>query len=178
MKCCMMMMGLSAPTFLSSLGAFEILALAVVVPLSVALFLFQDKLVNRVIVFVLAISGIYGAVTWWSTADQPEKSARLAIEQLNGGDAQIKALRTFETAKDTANVGAVGAVLVAAGVCFGRYFRTGLAKLKSKLAVPIVLGLLVASGLTGCVRSYDRPEYVWGAGVHFPFVLCEMNVTW
>ncbi len=76
MKCCMMMMGLSAPTFLSSLGAFEILALAVVVPLSVALFLFQDKLVNRVIVFVLAISGIYGAETWWSTADQPEKSAR------------------------------------------------------------------------------------------------------
>src|SRR5258707_14342958 len=128
MKCCMMMMGLSAPTFLSSLGAFEILALAVVVPLSVALFLFQDKLVNRVIVFVLAVSGIYGAETWWSSADQPERSARLAIQQLNGVNADAQALGTFETAKDAANVGAMGAVLVAAGVCFGRYIRAGLQK--------------------------------------------------
>ena len=154
MKCCMMIMGLTAPTFLSSLSAFEVLALAVVVPLSVALFFFQDKLVNRVIVFVLAVSGIYGAQTWWLSADQPERSARLAIQQLNGANADIQTLRTFETAKDAANLGAAGAVLVAAGVCFGRYLRAGVQKLKSRLfqVASIVLALAAFPGLIGCIR--------------------------
>src|SRR6266478_7740088 len=111
MKWCMLMTGFTSPAFLSSLSAFEVLALAVVVPLSVALFFFEDKLVNRVIVFALAVSGIYGAELWWSSADQPEKSARLAIQQLNGANADIQTLRTFETPKAAANLGAAGAVL-------------------------------------------------------------------
>jgi len=106
----MMTMGLTAPAFFSSLSTFEVLALAIVVPLSVALFFFQDKLVHRLIVFALAVTGIYAADTWWSTADQPEKSARLAIQQLNGANPEIKALRTFETTRDAANVGGAGAV--------------------------------------------------------------------
>ena len=150
MKCCVMM-GLNAPAFLSSLSAFEVLALAIVVPLSVALFFFQDKLVNRVIVFALAVTGIYAAETWWASADQPEKSARLAIQQLNGANPEMRALRTFESAKDAANVGAAGAVLVAAGVCFGRYLRAGLLKVRSRLTevIPVVLALATLSGLTG-----------------------------
>src|SRR5260370_17183814 len=94
MKCCVMM-GLNAPAFLSSLSAFEVLALAVVVPLSVALFFFQDKLVNRVVVFALAGSGIYGAGLWWSKGDQPEKSTRLAVQHLQVGNSQIKPLLTL-----------------------------------------------------------------------------------
>jgi len=115
-----------------------------------------------VIVFALAVTGIYAAETWWSSADQPEQSARLAIQQLNGANPEMRALRTFETAKDAANLGAAGAVLVAAGVCFGRYLRAGLLKLRSRLTevIPVILVLVMLSGLTGCVRSYDRPEYV------------------
>ncbi len=154
MKWCMLMTGFTSPAFLSSLSAFEVLALAVVVPLSVALFFFQDKLVNRVIVFALAVSGIYGAELWWSKGDQPEKSTRLAIQQLKGGNAEIKALRTFESARDAANVGAAGAVLLAAGLCFGRYVKSGLERLRGRVmrATPLLIALAAFPALTGCIR--------------------------
>ena len=162
MKCCVLMTGISSPAFLSSLSAFEILALAVVVPLSVGLFLFQDKLVNRIIIFALAVSGIYAAQSWWSSADQPERSTRLAVEQLNGGNSEMRALRGYESAKDATHVGAAGAVLMAAGICFGRYVRAGVEKFRSRIAqvTALAAGLAVTLALTGCVRAYDRPEYV------------------
>src|SRR5215471_2237485 len=118
MNGCMLMTGLSSPVLLSSLGAFEILVLAMAVPVSVALFLFADKVLNRVIVFALAVSVIYGAERWWSSADQPGPQASQAVVQVNEAKSDMAPPLAFQQARDAANFGAAGAVLVAAGLRF------------------------------------------------------------
>jgi hypothetical protein len=134
MNNCMLIMGLASPVVLSSLGAFEVLVLAMAVPVSVALFLFADKIVNRVIVFAVAVSVIYGAERWWSSGDQPGTWPGQSTVQVSEAKGDMIASQDFQQARDAANVGAAGAVLVAAGLCFGRYVRSGLEKLRFQRA--------------------------------------------
>ena len=130
MTCCMLMTGVSSPALLSSLGAFEILVLAMAVPVSVALFFFADKFVNRIVVFALAVFLIYGAEKWWSSGDQPGPATSQGVVPVNEARNDVAAPLAFLQGWNTADIGAGGAVLVAAGLCFGRYLRSGLGKLQ------------------------------------------------
>jgi len=114
--------GLSSPVLLSSLGAFEVLALAIAVPVAVALFLFRDKFANRAMVFALAVCGIYAAETWWGRAD-PEKSIHPSIAQVNAGVSDTQTVHVAQDEHAAANAGAAGAAVLAACLCFGRYGR-------------------------------------------------------
>jgi len=157
MKYCMFMFaGVSSPDFLNALGAIEIFVLAVLVPLFLALFLTRQKLLKRIVLFALIVSGVYAAETWWLSAAQPQKSTVLAIQQLDGNNARAIEMRAFEAGKDAAPVGAFAAVLLAASICFGSYARPLFEKARKLVAL---LGLLALLPLTGCIKPYDRPEY-------------------
>src|SRR5262245_21293743 len=113
MKCCISMMtGVISPTFLSALGTIEIFVLAVLVPLFLALFFMRQKLLKRIVLFALIGANVYAAGTWWWSAAQPQKSAALAIQQFEGGNARANEMRAFEAGKDAAHVGAFAAVLL------------------------------------------------------------------
>jgi hypothetical protein len=155
-----MFAGVSSPDFLNALGAIEIFVLAVLVPLFLALFLTRQKLLKRIVLFALMVSGVYAAEIWWSSAAQPQKSAALAIQQLDSNNAHAIEMRAFEAGKDAAHLGAFAAVLLAASVCFGGYVRPLLEKAKGRLAkLSALFAVLALLPLTGCIKPYDRPEY-------------------
>lgn len=116
------------------------------------------KTVVRTAAFVAAAFTVHAANIWWHSNVQPEKSATLAIRQLNGGDTEIQQLRWYEARKNEIEWPSLAIVAGAAVLCFGgpawRYLGRH----------PKVRGLLpmvAVAGLTGgCVKPYDRPEFV------------------
>jgi len=93
----------------------------------------------------------------------------LALRQVNGGAREARELREFEMLKDGLHSTAGAVTLLAALVCFGRYAATFALEARRKLGRRIVPGNLftvvtAALSLTvltsGCMRPYDRPEYV------------------
>jgi len=52
--------------------------------------------------------------------------------------------------------------LLAAWLCFGKLVKAAFDKIKARIfkATALVLGLLCLTGLTGCIKPYDKPEYV------------------
>src|SRR5439155_16643222 len=162
MKCCIgMFAGGLSPAVLGTLGAIELFVLAVLVPLFAALFFLRERLLKRIVLFAVMVSAIYAAEIWWSNAVQPQKSSGLAVAQLKSDNAAANELRMFEAGKEPAHLGAAAAILLAACLCFGSYARPLFDKVKSRLAnAAAVFALLVPPGLTGCIKPYDRPEYV------------------
>ncbi|HKI71230.1 MAG TPA: SPFH domain-containing protein [Verrucomicrobiae bacterium] len=117
---------------------------------------------KRTLLFFLVVLAVWVLETWWLNSGQPRASAALAIDQLNGGKNDAAKLREFDAAKDVVHV-AVGAVtLLAAWLCFGPHARVAFGKIKARLfkTTRVVVGLLSLAGLTGCMKPYDKPEYV------------------
>ena len=119
-------------------------------------------MMKRTLLFFLVVLAVWVLETWWLNSGQPRASAALAIDQLNGGKNDAAKLREFDAAKDVVHV-AVGAVtLLAAWLCFGPHARVAFGKIKARLfkTTRVVVGLLSLAGLTGCMKPYDKPEYV------------------
>jgi hypothetical protein len=105
----------------------------------------------------------------WLTTRQPDISRTLALSQVNGGPIAARELREFETFKDGLHTTAGTLTLLAALVCFGpwwsRFASTVWQKLSHQTAAGSVSALAIGTlGLamltSGCIRAYDRPEYV------------------
>ena len=93
------------------------------------------------------------ALEWlWLGAIQPQIASRLAVEQVNGGDAAFRQLRMFESIADAGNVILVVTIVVAASLLLRPRGRNSMRRLP-------IIGLLAVSMLSGCVRAYDTPEY-------------------
>jgi hypothetical protein len=110
---------------------------------------------------------ICAAETLWLSARQPEISKNLALRQVNGGDPAARNLRAFEGMKDVAHVTAASLIVLAAAACFGSDLRKALSLLRERLMQNNVRNLsvllfaaLALTGATGCIRPYDRPEYM------------------
>ena len=124
---------------------------------------------KRLVLFGLAAATIWTAETLWLSSKQPEISSALAMRQFNGGASAARDLRRFESLKDGASVAAGALTLLAAGLCFGAplrraWLRARLSPAGSKLArflggasLPVLLIAVLGSG---CMKTYDRPEYV------------------
>ena len=160
MTCSVMMVGAVSTAPVMSIAA--VIALAMLVPLIVGMVFLRKTLADRVLLFAFTVGTIWAAETWWVAVNQPAAATRLAIQQLNGGDAAATDIRMFDAATDAVHVIGGLAVLVAAVGCFGIYLQASLGKLHRiyvKATTPFtVLVLLLA--LTGCMKPYDRPEYV------------------
>jgi len=122
---------------------------------------------KRLLILGVVAAAVYAAESLWLSARQPEISKTLALQQVNGGSSAARSLREFEALKDGVHVlGGVVILLTAAGL-FSSSVRNGLAQLRRRLSqkgarnVSLVLGpVLVLLSTSGCVRPYDRPEYV------------------
>jgi hypothetical protein len=117
---------------------------------------------KRLMMFLVVVTAVWSLETWWINSLQPDVSTRFALRQLDGSNADAGRLRTFEAAKDGVHVLA-GMITVLAGLlCFGRELRTVIGRIAARFAkaAPIAIGALLVAGLTGCMKPYDKPEFV------------------
>jgi hypothetical protein len=127
----------------------------------------ERLIMKRIVIFGLLAAILWTAETIWLSSRQPEISKGLALQQVNGGDDIARHLREFEMLKDGLHVLTGALTLLAALACFSTWIRLGMLTLFQKLlqtAVHRLVALLCSLSLlplmTGCVRQYDRPEYV------------------
>jgi hypothetical protein len=118
-------------------------------------------------IFGIVAAALWTAETLWLSARQPDISRALALQQINGGDDVARHLREFESLKDGLHVLVGALTLLTAFVCFKVWLRHGLALVWQRLSharLPILAALLWPALLlllgAGCVRQYDRPEYL------------------
>ena len=119
-------------------------------------------MMTRTFLFLLVLLLVCGLEAGWLSGRQPRAATALAIQQLNGGNGDAAKLRQFEAAKEFVHVIAGAVTLLAAWLCFGRYAAAAFNRIKARLAktTTTVVGLLSLVGLTGCMKPYDKPEFV------------------
>ena len=126
---------------------------------------------KRVILFGVLVAGLWTAENWWLNTQQADVSAKLALNQFTGGNTAARELRSFQSLKDSVQLATALATLAAAVLLLGPVARRvsdrlGTSPFGSRVrkffgtATPIIVattGLLFTSG---CIKSYDKPEYV------------------
>jgi len=123
------------------------------------------------VVFGVVVAVLWTAENWWLNNWQADGSTRLAVNQLNGADGDARALRSFQWRKDRIHLVSALGTLLAAGILFGplasRTVQRSLAAWERKNrarhlgdAAPLLVALPMLAFATGCLRSYDRPEYI------------------
>jgi len=124
---------------------------------------------KRMLVFGVAAVTVWTAENLWLTSRQPQISSALAVQQLNGGTRAAAELRTFETLKDSVHVLGSSVILATALFCFAPWIRRAgqgawrviaRTKLVRRLAGGMLPALLALVLTSGCIKPYDRPEYV------------------
>src|SRR6185436_21116411 len=99
---------------------------------------------------------------WWVNSQQAELSARLALQQLNGGDEAAKALRSFQWRKDRVHLVSMLAILLSGTALLGpparRALRLAASSARWKETVSrwrdVAPLLLVLAVVSGCMRPY------------------------
>jgi len=117
------------------------------------------KTLLRVAAFAVIALIVHATQTWWLARIQPESSTSRAVRQLNGDDADAAAVRWFETEKNLLELAGAAALIAAAALLFQQPLRRAFARSWRQRALTLPL-LLLTSSLTGCIRPYDRPEFV------------------
>ena len=112
------------------------------------------KLLTKFVVFVAFCTVIWGAEAYWSNVMLSDISRELAVRQLNGGDRALDKLRMFDSTKDIIQTAGVVAMIM--GGCI--IFAAPPSRRRNLAAWPVMLVLMMS--LTGCMRDYDKPEYV------------------
>ena len=125
---------------------------------------------KRILVFGMVAAVLWTAENWWLTAQQPDLSARLAINQINGNDSAARELRVFQSLKDNVHLATALATLLAAVLTIGPLARTFSRRVSNTPlfarvrkffgAMPILIALSALVFTSGCIKPYDKPEYV------------------
>ena len=117
---------------------------------------------KRLLIFGLITLTVWALETWWLGCRQPDISSGLSVRQFDGNNSDVAKLRGFEAGKDAIPMIAGAITVLAAWLCFGRYAKAAFNQVRARLAktAPLVIGLFCLAGLTGCVKPYDRPEFV------------------
>jgi SPFH domain / Band 7 family len=122
---------------------------------------------KRIVVFGLVTAALWTAENWWLNMHQPQVAAGIALKQLNGGEAAARELRSYQVLKDSVHVAASFFTVLAAMFLLGPLARRTAAKIiewgkrgSSSKAAVLVSALSVGLLTSGCIKPYDRPEYV------------------
>src|SRR5262249_40349086 len=117
---------------------------------------------KRTLLFFLVLLAVGVIETAWLSGRQPRTATAFALQQLNGGNGDAATLRRFEAGKDVVHILAGAITLLAAWLCFGRYAKAAFDKIKARLfkVTPVVVGGLCLVGASGCMKPYDKPEFV------------------
>ena len=112
------------------------------------------KTTVRIAAFAAFAFTVHAAHTAWLTRIQPGISTVQAVRQLNGNEADWRALRWFEAEKNLASSAAALAVGMAALLCLRPQVRR---ELHRRGMLPL---LAATTLLGGCMKPYDTPEFV------------------
>lgn len=112
---------------------------------------------KRLVVFSLLVALLWATETWWLSFREPAIATSLTLAQLNGNDATAERLRQFEATQETTRTVAwfLTAVLVSCAVA---PWAHRLRRHSGTTILPVAL--LVLLPLTGCMKPYDRPEFI------------------
>jgi len=125
---------------------------------------------KRIILFGVLAASLWTAENWWLSTQQAELSAKLAVNQFNG-DVAAHQLRVFQSLKDNVHLATAALMVFAAVFLLGplvpkmvehlseTQLGVRLGKWLGKAATLVVLVSLPAL-LSGCMKAYDKPEYV------------------
>jgi SPFH domain / Band 7 family len=128
----------------------------------------SERSMKRLVLFGMVAVTVWTAENLWLTARQPRISSTLAIQQVNGGEPAAERLRAFEVMKDAAQWLAACLIVASGAICLAPWVRRAGKRLAEHTSrtrwarffgrgAPCLLGLVL---LSGCIRPYDRPEYV------------------
>jgi len=111
--------------------------------------------VKKLAVFVVMVSVAIAAERAWLNAVQPQIATQVAIRQLEGNNNAFRQLRLFETYKGIADV---VVVIIAVAIAWW-LVRQPRRSARRDWPQHILVSTMSIFALTGCIRSYDRPEY-------------------
>ena len=111
--------------------------------------------VKKLAVFVVMVSVAIAAERAWLNAVQPQIATQVAIGQLEGNNNAFRQLRLFETYKGIADV---VVVIIAVAIAWW-LVRQPPRSARRDWPQLILVSTMSIFALTGCIRSYDRPEY-------------------
>jgi hypothetical protein len=116
---------------------------------------------KRIVFLGIVAINLWAAETWWFGSEQPVIASRLSVNQLNGDDASAAKVRAFDSAKDGVHLMLSVVALSALGIAL----RPGLQNLirfahKRQSLVGLGLVLMAAMLSGGCIKPYDKPEFV------------------
>jgi len=126
---------------------------------------------KRVIMFGFLVAGLWTAENWWLNTQQADVSAKLALNQFAGGNAAARALRSFQALKDSVQLATVLLTVIAAVLLLGPVARKVADRLSASAlgarlrkifgtAMPAIVAGTALLFTSGCIKSYDKPEYV------------------
>jgi hypothetical protein len=123
--------------------------------------------VKRLLLFVTVTAVLWTAEIWWLNTQQADLSVRLALNQVNGGNGSARELRSFQAVKDSVQVATALLTLLVAVFTLGplalKFAATPFAARLRKLfgsATPLLLPVAMLMSTSGCIKPYDKPEYV------------------
>ena len=126
---------------------------------------------KRILLFGMVNAVLWTAENAWLSTQQADWSARLALNQFDGGDSAARALRSFQLLKDSVHVATAMATLLAAVLILGPLVRsfeqraraTPLAASLRRFfgsTAPLLVAAATLAFTSGCIKPYDTPEYV------------------
>jgi hypothetical protein len=124
---------------------------------------------KRIVVFGLFVATLWTFENIWLSTWQPEIASSLAISQLNGGKAETMELRRFDALRFRASVCSGLLTLAGALWCIRPWANRAWKRTRLSISQKPLAKAWISSGLpalvlvmllTGCIRPYDRPEYV------------------
>lgn len=114
------------------------------------------KLLTKFAVFGALCTTVWGAENYWVNIIQSDIARELAVRQLNGGNGAFEKLRTFDFTKELIHMSGVVAMIIGGCIVFS---RPPTPRVKRLTVWPAMLAVMAMS-LSGCIREYDKPEYV------------------
>ncbi len=117
---------------------------------------------KRLTTFALITFGIWALETWWLNDRQTDLSTEFALRQFTSTNAEAAVFRQFEAGKDAAHLVACAITLLTAWLCFGRHVIAVFDRIKLRIrkVAPAVFALLCLGATSGCMKAYDRPEFI------------------
>jgi len=126
---------------------------------------------KRLMMFGMMAAALWTAENWLLSTQQADLSAQLALNQFDGGNSAARELRSFQSLKDSVQLATALLTLVAAVLTLGPAARKmadriSVSPLGARLrkvfgnAASVIVAVMALVFTSGCIKSYDKPEYV------------------
>ena len=161
MKYCILT-GASAPTF-AEIKPWSTTLLLFVMATPLLLAIFARKKISRHLMLFFAVS-IFAASAelWWAFARQPQFATTLALRQMSNDASAAAELRSFDAVNNYIHFAAETVIVIAAISGLVKYGSALWSWFQKKRATAVlnIVAVAIVTFLSGCMKPFDKPEYV------------------